>query len=124
LVIGVVTDESFGPVLACAAGGETAELLRDVAVRITPLSELDAHEVIRSLKTFPLLNGYGGRPPADVPAVEDVLLAVSAMVEEHPEIAEVDLNPVVVSGSGAMIRSARIRLDSPPPAAPMASLGA
>ena len=124
LVIGVVTDESFGPVLACAAGGETAELLSDVAVRITPLSELDAHEVIRSLKTFPLLNGYGGRPPADIPAVEDVLLAVSAMVEEHPEIAEVDLNPVLVSGSGAAIRSARIRLDSPPPAAPMASLGA
>ena len=124
LVVGVVTDVNFGPVLALAADGDTAELVKDVAVRITPLSEPDSREMIRSLKTFPLLDGYRGRPRADLGALQDVLLRVSAMVEEHPEIVELDLRPLLVSETGAVIRAARVRVESAPPAVPMPSLRA
>jgi acetyl coenzyme A synthetase (ADP forming)-like protein len=112
MLVGVVHDRLFGPVVACAAGGTEAELLKDVAVRITPLTDVDAAEMVRSLATFPLLDGYRGAPKADVPALEDVLLRVSAMVEIHPEIAEMDLNPVIVQHEGAVIVDARIRIES------------
>jgi acyl-CoA synthetase (NDP forming) len=124
LVVGVVTDVNFGPVLACAAGGDAGELLKDVAVRITPVSEPDAHEMVRSLKTYPLLDGYGGRRPADVGAVEDVLLRASAMVERHPETVELDFNPLLVHEAGATVGGARVRVESRPPPAPMPSLRA
>jgi len=114
LLLGVVHDESFGPVIACGAGGTSAELLRDIAVRITPLTDLDAREMLRSLRTFPLLDGYRGAPACDVAAVEDVLLRLSALVEAHPEIAELDANPVVVGPEGALIVDARIRLAPAP----------
>jgi acyl-CoA synthetase (NDP forming) len=84
-----------------------------VSVRITPLTDVDAGEMIRSLKTFPLLDGYRGAPRSDVAALEDVLLRVSAMVEAHPEIAEMDCNPVIVLPDGALIVDARIRIDAP-----------
>jgi acyl-CoA synthetase (NDP forming) len=74
--------------------------------------------MVRSLKTFPRLDGYRGAPKADVGALEDVLLRVSALVEAHPEIAEMDLNPVIVHPVGAVVVDARIRLvraASPPP---------
>jgi acyl-CoA synthetase (NDP forming) len=109
-------------VLACGAGGTTAELIRDVAVRITPVSDRDAHEMLRSLRTFPLLEGYRGTPPCDHAAIEDVLLRVSALVEAHPEIAELDLNPVVASPEGALILDARVRVEAAPPVPPMPSL--
>ncbi len=123
LIVGVVNDRSFGPVLACGAGGTTAELIKDVAVRITPVTDVDAHDMIRSLRTYPLLDGYRGAPRCDVAAIEDVLLRVSAMVEAHPEIAELDLNPLVASPDGAVIVDARVRVETAPVAAPMASLG-
>jgi acetate---CoA ligase (ADP-forming) len=124
LIIGVVNDRDFGPVLACGAGGTTAELLRDVAVRITPVSEPEAREMLRSLRTFPLLDGYRGAPRVDTRAIEDALLRVSALVEAHPEVAELDCNPVVASPDGAMILDARVRVEAPPPVPPMPSLGA
>jgi acyl-CoA synthetase (NDP forming) len=111
MLVGVVHDASFGPVLACGAGGTAAELLKDVAVRITPLTDLDAAEMVRSLATFPLLEGYRGAPKADVAALEDLLLRVSAMVEAHPEIAELDCNPVTVLPDGAVVVDARIRIE-------------
>ena len=110
MLVGVVQDQHFGPVLACGAGGTTTELLKDVAVRITPITRGEAGRMVRSLKTFPLLDGYRGAPRADVGALEDVLLRVSALVEAHPEIAEMDLNPVVVQPAGAVAVDARIRL--------------
>jgi acyl-CoA synthetase (NDP forming) len=119
MLVGVVNDRLFGPVLACGAGGTTAELLKDVAVRITPLSELDADEMVRSLKTFPLLDGYRGAAKADLAALEDVMLRISAMVEAHAEIAEFDCNPVVVSRHGATVVDARVRLDMPSPRRPI-----
>jgi len=119
MLVGVVHDPLFGPVLACGAGGTTAELLKDIAVRITPLSDLDAHEMVRSLKTFPLLDGYRGAPKADVAALEDVMLRVSAMVEGHAEIAELDCNPVMVLEHGAVVVDARVRLEMPVPRRPI-----
>ena len=124
LIVGVVHDPSFGPVLACGAGGTTAELTKDVAVRITPLSDVDAHEMIRSLHTFPLLDGYRGAPPCDLRAIEDVLLRVSAMVEAHPEIVELDCNPLIARPDGALIVDARVRIETAAAPPPMPSLSA
>ncbi len=124
LLVGVVNDPSFGPVLACGAGGTTAELVKDVAVRITPLSWTDAEEMIRSLNTFPLLDGYRGAPPCDVGAIEDVLARVSALVEAHPEIAELDCNPLIAGPEGAVIVDARVRVETAPARPPVPSLRA
>jgi acyl-CoA synthetase (NDP forming) len=101
----------------------TTELVHDVAVRITPLSKSDATDMVHSLKTYPLLDGYRGSAKADVPALEEVLLRVSAMVEAHPEIAEMDLNPVLVSESGAQVLDSRIRVEQPPPRRPWPAVG-
>jgi acetate---CoA ligase (ADP-forming) len=122
LIVGVVHDHSFGPVLACGAGGTTAELIQDVAVRITPLTDVDAHDMVRSLKTFPLLDGYRGAQPCNVAAVEDALLRVSAMVEAHPEIVELDCNPLIVTPDRAVIVDARIRVETVERPAPIGSL--
>ena len=121
LLVGVVHDASFGPVIACGAGGTAVELLKDVAVRITPLTDLDAAEMVRSLATFPLLAGYRGAPKADVAALEDLLLRVSAMVEAHPEIAELDCNPVRVLSDGVVVVDARVRVEAVTPPAPLAA---
>ncbi len=115
LLIGVADDPTFGPVLACGAGGTRAELLRDVSIRVSPITRTDAEQMIRSLATFPLLTGFRGAPPADVAAIEDMLLRVSAMVEAHKEVAELDLNPVVGRPDGAVAVDFRIRLRSRPP---------
>jgi acetyl coenzyme A synthetase (ADP forming)-like protein len=122
LIVGVVHDHSFGPVIACGAGGTTAELLQDVAVRITPVSDLEAAEMLRSLKTFPLLDGYRGAARCDVAAIEDVLLRVSTLVEAHPEIAELDCNPLIVTADGATIVDARVRVAVSEPPAPQPSV--
>jgi acyl-CoA synthetase (NDP forming) len=106
----IVGDPQFGPVVACGAGGVQVELLRDVSMRLSPLSREDASEMIRSLKTYPLLNGFRGGPVCDVAALEDGLLRVSAMVEDLPQIAELDCNPFVVQEHGAVILDARARV--------------
>ena len=112
LLLGVVQDPTFGPVIACGAGGVTAELLKDVAVGVAPLTDLDAHDIVRSLRTFPLLDGFRGAAKCDVRAVEDALLRLSAMVERHPQIAELDANPLIASPGGAVIVDARVRIDA------------
>ena len=110
MLVGVVHDPQFGPVVACGAGGVQVELLRDVSVRLTPLSKEDAAEMIRELKTYPLLTGFRGSAPGDIAALEDGLLRVSAMVEDIPQIAELDCNPFVVHQEGATVLDARIRV--------------
>lgn len=119
MLVGMVNDQSFGPVMVCGAGGTTAELLKDIAIRIVPLTDLDADEMLHSLRTFPLLDGYRGRPKADVQALEEIVLRVAAMVEAHPQIAELDLNPVIVTPEGAMVADARIRLEAAPDRPPL-----
>lgn len=121
MIVGVVQDQHFGPVLACGAGGTATELVRDVAVRITPITRGEAGRMIRSLRTFPLLDGFRGAAVADVGALEDVLLRVSALVEAHPEVIEMDLNPVIVQTNGAVAVDARIRLEPGTPKPPLGS---
>jgi acetate---CoA ligase (ADP-forming) len=115
MLVGVVGDAVFGPVIACGAGGVEAELINDVSVRLSPLTELDAHEMLRSLATFPLLTGYRGAPKADLGSLEQLLLRTSAMVDAHQEIAELDLNPVIVSPDGARTVDARVRVEAVAP---------
>ncbi len=122
LLMGVVHDESFGPVIACGAGGTSAEVMGDVAVRITPLTDLDAHDALRSLRVFRLLEGYRGAPPCNLPAVEEILLRLGALVDAHREIAELDMNPVVAGTDGAVVADARIRLAAMPAPMPRPSL--
>ena len=124
LLIGVVHDPAFGPVLVCGAGGTAVEVVNDVAARITPLTDADAGEMLRSLKSFPLLEGWRGAPPADVDAVEEAILRLSTLVEFHPEVVEVDLNPVIAGPAGVAIVDARIRIEPAPERAPWPSLRA
>ncbi len=112
MLVGVVHDKLFGPVVACGAGGTAVEVLKDVKVRITPLTDRDAHEMVTTLRTFPLLDGFRGAEKCDVAGLEELLLRVSAMVEQHPEIAEMDCNPVIVRPEGAVIVDARIRVEA------------
>ena len=122
LLVGVVSDPLFGPLLACGAGGVTAELLKDVDVRLTPLTDIDAHDMLRSLRTFPLLEGYRGGPRADIAGLEELLLRVSALVDTHPEIVEMDCNPVIASMDGASVVDARVRVEPAPPRRPWAGV--
>lgn len=112
MLVGVTHDPYFGPILVCSTGGVLVELLKDVAVRITPLTDQDASEMIRSLRTYPLLNGYRGGPRYDVAALEELILRVGALVEDIHEISELDLNPVIVlpEGQGVSLVDARIRV--------------
>jgi len=121
MLVGVAQDPLFGPVVACSAGGTAAELLRDVSVGIAPITDLDTSEMVRSLKTFPLLDGYRGAPKADVGALEGVILRVSMMVDAHPSIAEMDCNPVMVLPHGAVIVDARVRVQESAAPKPLAS---
>jgi acetate---CoA ligase (ADP-forming) len=118
LLVGVVEDVTFGPVLACGAGGTQAGLLKDVSVRICPVTHNDVGQMLRALRTFPLLTGYRGAPPVDLAKIEDLLLRVSAMVDAHHEIAEMDLNPVIAGPGGAVAVDYRIRVQPPPPRHP------
>jgi len=115
MLVGVVHDPQFGPVVACGAGGVQVELLKDVSVRLSPLSNEDATEMIRELKTYPLLTGFRGSAPVDVAALEEGLLRVSALVEDLPQIAELDCNPFVLHETGATILDARIRVTTVEP---------
>jgi acyl-CoA synthetase (NDP forming) len=114
-LVGVVTDPTFGPLIAFGLGGVLAEAIGDVAFRIHPLTDVDAEALVRSVKAHTLLRGYRGAPPSDVAALEEVLLRLSQMVEDVPEIAELDMNPVIVRerGAGALALDARIRLARP-----------
>jgi len=119
LLVGVVHDPTFGPVVACGAGGTSAELLGDVGVRLAPLTDRDAAELLRSLKTFPLLNGWRGAPRADLAALEDLLLRIGMLADNHPEIAELDCNPVIAAADGAVIVDIRVRVEQPVPPPPL-----
>jgi acetyl coenzyme A synthetase (ADP forming)-like protein len=121
MIVGIVADPMFGPVLACGAGGTQAELLGDVAVRICPLGPEDGGEMIRSLKTFPLLSGFRGAPAADAAGLEALVLRLSAMADCHHEIAELDLNPVLVGADSVLAVDARIRIEAAAPPRPWPS---
>lgn len=110
MLVGVTHDPVFGPILVCGTGGVLVELLNDIAVRIAPINVQDAHEMLTSLKTYPLLNGYRGGPVYDTAALEQIIDRISSLVEDISEIKELDLNPVIVLTKGVAIVDARIRV--------------
>ncbi len=123
MLVGSVTDPVFGPVIAVGAGGVTVELTRDVATRVVPLTDVDADEMVRELSTFPLLDGFRGAPKKDVAALVDVILRVATLVDRHPEVMEMDCNPVMVLTHGAVVVDARIRIGVPDLGPPLLAQG-
>ena len=110
LIIGMTTDPQFGPALMFGIGGILVELLEDVSFRIAPITEYDAKEMIREIKGFPILDGYRGKPKADLDAIVNTLLTISELVVKHEEINEMDLNPVFIYEKGLICVDARIIL--------------
>ena len=113
VITGMTTDAQFGPVLMFGLGGVLVEVLKDVAFRVVPLTKRDAGQMIREIQGFPLLEGHRGREPADLEALESLLLRLSSFIEAHPEITELDLNPVFAYPSGAIAVDARVALAEP-----------
>ncbi|MHA2283930.1 MAG: acetate--CoA ligase family protein [Promethearchaeota archaeon] len=112
LIIGMTTDPQFGPALMFGIGGILVELLEDVSFRIAPITEYDANEMIKEIKGFPILDGYRGKPKADLDAIVKVLLKISDLVVKYEEINEMDLNPVFIYENELICVDARIILKS------------
>ncbi|PZS00336.1 MAG: GNAT family N-acetyltransferase [Candidatus Nephthysia bennettiae] len=122
MIVGVVQDPVFGPVVACGAGGTAVELMKDLSVRLPPLTGADAERMLSGLVSFPLLEGYRGGSRVDMAALKGLLLQVSALAEELPEVVELDLNPVVATSSGVVTVDARLRIEGRDPQRPEGSL--
>ncbi|HEX2382953.1 MAG TPA: GNAT family N-acetyltransferase [Acidimicrobiales bacterium] len=110
LIAGLVRDDAFGPLVLFGMGGITAELVGDRGVRVAPLSELEADELVHSLRCAPLLTGYRGTDPVDVAAVDDLLVRLGLLARDVPQIRELDLNPVIASERGVVAVDARVRV--------------
>jgi acyl-CoA synthetase (NDP forming) len=110
LLIGAVVDSTFGPLVACGSGGVLVDLLHDTVFRIHPLTDVDAAEMLESLKSVSLLRGYRGHAPVDERAVVETLLRVSALLEICPEIHELDINPLKVLERGTRAVDVRVRV--------------
>ncbi|MEW1719192.1 GNAT family N-acetyltransferase [Streptomyces sp. NPDC093109] len=114
-VVRAAIDAAAGAVLSFGLAGAPSELLGDLAHRLVPVTDRDAAELIRSIRTAPLLFGWRGSAPVDTPALEELLLRVSRLVDDHPEVVSVTLEPVVVAVYGLSVLGASVRL-APPPA--------
>ena len=112
VIMGVVQEPVFGPLVVFGLGGVTTEVLGDHSARLAPLTDADAAGMIRSIRAAPLLLGHRGNPAADLAALSDVLLRVSRLADDLPEVAELDLNPVIARPDGAFAVDARIRVTS------------
>ena len=110
IIVGSTTDPQFGPVLMFGLGGVFVEVLKDVAFRVVPLEERDAKQMVREIKGLPILQGVRGQEPSDLEAIEALIMRVSEFIETHPEVAELDLNPVFAYSDGALAVDARIVL--------------
>ena len=110
VIIGMSKDAQFGPVLMFGLGGIFVEVLKDVSFRIVPLEKRDAREMIREIKGYPVLQGYRGQPAVDLARLEEMVLNVSDFVEKHPEVEQIDLNPVICNADGAVAVDARVIL--------------
>jgi acetyltransferase len=112
ILVGVSRDPQFGPLIGFGMGGIYVEVLKDVAFRLAPLSRQEVAEQVRSIRTYPLLQGVRGEPPADIAAAEETVLRISQLVSDFPAIVEMDVNPLVVynQGEGALVLDARIIL--------------
>ena len=110
VIMGMSQDAQFGPVLMFGLGGILVEVLKDVSFRLVPITPRDARQMIQEIKGRPLLEGYRGQEQADIEALEKLLLRLSDFIEKHPEIAELDLNPIFAYKDGAVAVDARIIL--------------
>jgi len=111
VIVGTSKDPQFGPVIMFGLGGIFVEVLKDVSFRIIPLSRKDALEMIEEIKGYPLLQGYRGKESVDIPALTEIILKISRVMEEHPEIKELELNPIIAYKKGALAVDARIILE-------------
>jgi acyl-CoA synthetase (NDP forming)/RimJ/RimL family protein N-acetyltransferase len=118
VLVGVVQEPVFGPLVVFGLGGVATEVLGDHAARLTPLTDADADELIHEVHAAPLLLGHRGTAPVDAGALADVLLRVSRLADDLPEVAELDLNPVVATPDGARAVDARIRVSPAQPRDP------
>jgi acyl-CoA synthetase (NDP forming) len=115
LIAGIVRDDTFGPLVLFGMGGTMAELIGDRAVRVAPIAETEAVEVVLSLRCSPLLTGYRGSEPVDVAGLAELLVRLGLLARDVPELAELDLNPVIATAAGVVAVDARVRVTPPPP---------
>ena len=111
-IVGVVQEPVFGPVVVFGLGGVATEVLGDHAARLAPLTGADADDLIHSIRAAPALLGHHGQPAADIGALRDTLLRVSRLADDLPQVAELDLNPVIARPDGVIAVDARIRVTS------------
>lgn len=118
VLIGMAHDPNFGPMVVFGLGGIYVELLKDVAFRLQPITDADAHEMVRDTQSYRLLEGYRNSPKGDVDALEEALQRVSALIVAVPELMEMDMNPVKVlaPGEGVVVVDARMRVEPVAPA--------
>ncbi|MFJ8669535.1 GNAT family N-acetyltransferase [Streptomyces sp. NPDC093600] len=114
-VVRSAIDPAVGAVLSFGLAGAASELLGDMSHRLVPATDRDAAELVRSIRTAPLLFGWRGSDPVDTPALQELLLRVSRLVDDHPEVVAVTLEPVVVASRGLSVLGAMVRLAAPPP---------
>jgi acyl-CoA synthetase (NDP forming)/GNAT superfamily N-acetyltransferase len=112
VIIGVVQEPVFGPLVVFGLGGVATEVLGDHAARLAPLTTTDADDLIHSIRAAPLLLGRGGQPPASIAALRDTLLRVSQLAGDLPEVTELDLNPVIACADGATVVDASVRVSA------------
>jgi acyl-CoA synthetase (NDP forming) len=110
VIVGVTDDHVFGPLVVFGLGGVTTEVLADHAARLTPLTDIDADQLVGSIRSAPLLRGCRGQPAADLGALRGLLLRVSRLADDLPEVTELDLNPVIARPDGAFVVDARIKV--------------
>jgi acetyltransferase len=112
VILGVNRDAKFGPLMMFGLGGTMVEVLKDVSFRLAPMWRISAEKMVRSIRSFQVLDGFRGSPKADIDAIIDTLLRLSAMVCNHPEITECDINPLIVhaAGKGCSVADSRIML--------------
>ncbi|HDK27360.1 MAG TPA: acetyl-CoA synthetase, partial [Candidatus Atribacteria bacterium] len=110
IIIGMMKDSHFGPVIMFGLGGIFVEVLKDISFRILPIEEIDAREMITEIKGYEILKGARGNPPRDIRAIEEVLMKVSKLTMKNPEINEIDLNPIFVFEKGIQVVDARMIL--------------
>ena len=110
IAVGIVRDPGLGPLVMVAPGGTATELWEDSHLLLAPLSGADVRRALRSLRTWPLLAGFRGSAAVDVEALVELVVAVGSLATEVPEVAELDLNPVLVRANGVALVDVKIRL--------------
>jgi len=112
VILGASRDPRFGPLMMFGLGGTMVEVLKDVSFRLAPMWQISAERMVQQIRSFKVLDGFRGQPPADVPAIVDTLLRLSALVCNHPEVSELDINPLIVhaQGQGCSVADSRMML--------------